>query len=45
MMINYFGENSPLSSPYWIIIEGAIVGLIIGYFATKYGGEGKETVM
>ena len=24
--------------------EGAAVGLLIGYFATRFGGEGKETV-
>ena len=24
--------------------EGAIIGLIIGYFATRFGGEGEETI-
>ena len=28
----------------WFVLEGAIVGIIIGYFATRFGGEGKETV-
>ena len=29
---------------FWFTAEGAIIGLIIGYFATRFGGEGKETV-
>ena len=28
----------------WFTAEGAIIGLIIGYLATRFGGEGKETV-
>jgi hypothetical protein len=44
MMSSLFGENGILSSPFWFTVEGAIIGLIIGYFATKFGGEGKETV-
>ena len=28
----------------WFTAEGAIIGLIIGYFATRFGGEGKEAV-
>jgi hypothetical protein len=39
-----FGENGPISSPFWVIIEGMLVGLLIGYFATRFGGEGKEIV-
>ena len=27
----------------WFTVEGAIIGLIIGYLATRFGGEGKET--
>jgi hypothetical protein len=23
------------------VLEGAIIGLLIGYFATRFGGEGK----
>lgn len=44
MMISLFGENGILTSPFWFTIEGAIIGLIIGYFATRFGGEGKATV-
>jgi len=45
VMIAMCGENSMLYSPFWIILEGAIIGLIIDYFATRFGGEGKETVL
>ena len=44
MMVNMFGEGGILSSPFWFTAEGAIIGLIIGYFATRYGGEFIETV-
>jgi len=44
MMVSVFGENGLLSSPFWFTAEGAIIGFIMGYFATKFGGEGKETV-
>jgi len=44
MMVRVFGEGGVLSSPFWFTVEGAIVGFVIGYFATRFGGEGKETV-
>ena len=44
MMITMFGEAGWLTSPFWFTVEGAIVGLLIGYLATRFGGEGKETV-
>ena len=31
-------------SPWWFVAEGAVAGLIIGYLATKLGGEGKESI-
>ena len=40
----FFGADSFLQSPFWFVLEGAIVGLFIGYSATKFGGEGPETV-
>lgn len=43
-MATLFSADEPLASPYWFTLEGAIVGLIIGYFATRLGGEGPETV-
>jgi hypothetical protein len=42
LMLAMFGPNG-LHSPYWLCLEGAIVGFIIGYFATRYGGEGPAT--
>lgn len=44
MMVSLFGEAGLLSSPFWFVAEGAVIGFVIGYFATRFGGEGKETV-
>ncbi|MEW5250431.1 hypothetical protein [Microbulbifer discodermiae] len=43
-LISAFGDKGLLHSPFWFIVEGAIVGLVIGYFATRLGGEGKATI-
>ena len=43
-MVHTFGADGLLSSPFWMVLEGAVVGIVIGYFATRFGGEGKETV-
>ena len=37
-----FGAGGLLSSPFWFVFEGAVVGLIIDYLATRHGGEGAE---
>lgn len=44
MLVSVFGPDGFLASPFWFALEGAIFGLIVGYFATRYGGEGRETV-
>lgn len=44
VMISTFGSVGVWQSPYWIVLEGAIVGLVIGFFATRFGGEGSATV-
>jgi hypothetical protein len=44
MMLALFGQDGVLSSPFWFTVEGAIIGLVIGYFATRFGGEGPETI-
>jgi hypothetical protein len=44
LLTTMFGEAGALASPFWFAAEGAIVGLIIGFFATRFGGEGKATV-
>lgn len=43
MLIAMFGEQGIIQSPFWFTAEGAIVGLVIDYFATRFGGEGSET--
>ncbi len=44
LMVDLFGADGLLLSPFWFVAEGAIVGLLIGYFATRFGGEGAATV-
>jgi hypothetical protein len=39
-----FGIGSLLTSPVWFVVEGAVVGLVIGFAATRAGGEGPETL-
>ena len=43
VMSTTFGGGSWMSSPFWFVLEGALIGLIIGYLATRFGGEGPET--
>lgn len=44
VLVTFFGVDGPFTSPFWFTAEGAIVGLIIGFVATRFGGEGPETV-
>lgn len=44
LMVAAVGEGSPLASPFWLVLEGALAGLVIGGIATRYGGEGPQTV-
>jgi hypothetical protein len=44
MLVSVFGADGVLQSPFWFVSEGALVGLVIGYFATRLGGEGPATV-
>lgn len=44
LMLSVFGENGLLVSPFWVVLEGAVFGFIIEYFATKFGGEGTTIV-
>ncbi len=44
VMIAAFAGSPALYSPYWLVLEGALVGLVIGFFATRFGGEGSATV-
>lgn len=45
MLVSVFGEGGVLRSPFWFAAEGAVMGFVIDYFATRFGGEGKETVV
>jgi hypothetical protein len=38
VMVAVMGENGILQSPFWFVLEGAIVGLVIGYAVTRFGG-------
>ena len=44
MLTSMFGAESWLTSPFWFVLEGALVGLLIGFLATRIGGEGPETL-
>jgi len=44
MMVSLFGPDGLLQSPFWFALEGAVIGLVIGYCATRFGGEGLATV-
>ena len=44
MMKSLFPQGGAICSPFWFVLEGAVIGLIIGFFATRFGGEGAETV-
>ena len=44
MLTGMFGAGSVLTSPFWFVLEGAVVGWVIGYLATRFGGEGPETI-
>jgi len=37
-----FGVDGFMQSPFWFTLEGAIIGLVIGYFTTRFGGEGPD---
>ncbi len=41
-LISVLGENGSINSPFWFVLEGCVIGLIMGYLATRLGGEGKE---
>ena len=40
-----FGAQSIFSAPWWFVIEGAFIGVIIDYFLTRFAGEGAHTVV
>jgi len=44
LMVAVFGVDGLLSSPFWVVLEGAVFGFIIDYLATRFGGEGAAIV-
>ena len=44
MIATMLGGSFAGMSPFWFVLEGAIIGFIIGGIATKFAGEGPETV-
>ena len=45
MLIIFFGPDGLFLSPFWFVVEGILMGLLIEYFATRYGGEGHELAL
>ena len=43
-LIDMFGADGAFQSPFWFTAECAVIGLAIGFAATRIGGEGPETV-
>ncbi len=44
LLIAMFGYEGTLNSPFWFVAEGAIIGLIMGFLATRFGGEGRDVL-
>lgn len=44
IMIAVFGQGGLLQSPFWFALEGGLIGLVIGFLAKRFGGEGAATV-
>lgn len=42
MMLSLFGQGGILTSPFWFVLEGAIIGFVMDYLATRFGGEGPD---
>lgn len=39
-----FGAGGAVTSPFWFVLEGAVVATVMGYCATRFGGEGRASV-
>lgn len=39
-----FYQGSFSQFAFWVSLEGIVIGLIIGFFATRFGGEGSGIV-
>jgi hypothetical protein len=51
LMVIMFGtngfmiENGFMQSPFWFVLEGVMLGILIDYVAMKYGGEGPKSAV
>jgi hypothetical protein len=51
LMVIMFGPNGFMiangfmQSPFWFVLEGVMLGILIDYVATKYGGEGPKSAV
>jgi hypothetical protein len=44
LLIALFGTGSLFQTPFWFVFDGAVIGLLMGYFTTRLGGEGRAAV-
>jgi hypothetical protein len=44
LMVAIFGADGIMTSPFWVVLEGAMIGFFIDLVATRYGGDGAAMV-
>ena len=44
VVVAFLQGDGPLASPWWFVLGGAIVGLLVGAVATRFAGEGPALV-
>lgn len=44
LMADLFGAGSVMASAFWLVAVGLVVGWLIGFLATRLGGEGPDTL-
>ena len=44
VMSEAFGAGSALANPFWLVVEGLVVGLVIGWLTHRFGGEGRAAM-
>lgn len=45
VLLGLFEEYSIFSTPWWFVVEGALIGLILDFLLTRIAGEGSQTVI
>lgn len=41
IMRTVFGQDSAFTSPFWFVVEGGVVGVLIGLVIDRFAGEGR----